>query len=215
MTAAGRRRRELDRLFKETVSLYWRFTADASRIHGRGDVSGPRRTILMALAEAGPQTVSRLARARGQARQRIQPLMNALIRGGLVHAAANPMHRQSPLMVLTASGLAHVEEIRSREGALLERLSLQVPAARLRDAARVLEAVRTTLEQQLPALLAASAAGRRRRVLFGDAADYADGLACVDSGAPGRDRTRRSGPQGSAWRCAEPPPRPWSDGRRR
>ena len=164
MTAAGRRRRELDRLFKETVSLYWQLTADASRIHGRGDVSGPRRTILMALAEAGPQTVSRLARARGQARQRIQPLMNALIRDGLVHAAANPMHRQSPLMDLTSSGLAHVEENRSREGALLERLRLQVPAARLRDAARVLETVRTTLEQQLPALLAASAAGRRRRV---------------------------------------------------
>ena len=41
---------------------------------------GRVRTILVALAEAGPQTVSRLARARGQARQRIQPLMNALIR---------------------------------------------------------------------------------------------------------------------------------------
>lgn len=161
-SAAVRRRRELDRLFKETVSLYWRLTADASRIHGHGDVSGPRRTILVALA-AGPQTVSRLARARGQARQRIQPLMNALIRDGLVRAAANPMHRQSPLMALTASGLAQVEEIRAREGALLERLQMQVSAARLHEAATVLEAVRTTLEQQLPALLSASAARRRRR----------------------------------------------------
>jgi len=163
ITAAGRRRRELDRLFKETVSLYWRLTADASRIHGRGDVSGPRRTILLALAEAGPQTVSRLARARGQARQRIQPLMNALIRDGLVHAAANPMHKQSALMVLTASGRAHVEEIRVREGALLERLHLPVSAARLRDAARVLEAVRITLEQQVPALVAGSLSRRRPR----------------------------------------------------
>ena len=162
-TAAARRRRELDGLFKETVSLYWRLTADASRIHGQGSVSGPRRTILIALAESGPQTVSRLARGRGQARQRIQPLMNALIRDGLVDAATNPMHQQSPLMVLTASGLEHVREIRSREGELLERLEMQVPAARLRDAARVLAAVRTALERQLPALLTAAAARRRRR----------------------------------------------------
>jgi DNA-binding MarR family transcriptional regulator len=162
-TAAERRRHELNRLFKETVSLYWRLTADASRIHGRGDVSGPRRTILLALAEAGPQTVSRLARARGQARQRIQPLMNALIRDGLVLAAANPMHKQSPLMTLTAAGLAHVEDIRSREGALLERLQMTVSAARLHEAASVLEAVRITLEQQLPALVAESLSRRRRR----------------------------------------------------
>ena len=160
-TAAGRRRRELDRLFRETVSLYWRLTADASRIHGHGEVSGPRRTILVALA-AGPQTVSRLARARGQARQRIQPLMNALISDGLVHAAANPMHKQSPLMALTAAGVAHVGEIRAREGSLLARLVVPVSAARLRDTASVLEAVRTTLEQQLPALLIASAQRRRR-----------------------------------------------------
>ena len=83
----------------------------------------------------------------------------------MIRAGTNPMHRQSPLMVLTASGLAHVEAIRSREGALLERLRLQVPTSRLRDAASVPEAVRTTLEQQLPALLAASASGRRRRGL--------------------------------------------------
>jgi hypothetical protein len=66
-------------------------------------------------------------------------------------------------MALTASGLAHVEEIRSREGELLERLRIQVPAARLRDAASVLATVRTALEQQLPALLTAPGARRQRR----------------------------------------------------
>ena len=66
-------------------------------------------------------------------------------------------------MILTASGRAHVEEIRVREGALLERLHLPISAARLRDAATVLEAVRITLERQLPAIVAASGSRRRRR----------------------------------------------------
>jgi len=58
--------------------------------------------------------------------------------------------------------VAHVGEIRAREGSLLARLVVPVSAARLRDTASVLEAVRTTLEQQLPALLIASAQRRRR-----------------------------------------------------
>lgn len=144
---------ELDRVFRQTVLLYWRLTADAAQIHGRGEVSGPRRTILIALSEGGPQTVARLARARAQARQRIQPLVNALIAEGLAAALPNPMHKQSSLITLTAAGEKQVRQMRKREGALLNRLPLKVSSGRLRAAADVLRDIRETLERELPRLL--------------------------------------------------------------
>jgi len=133
--------------------LYLRLTANAAQIHGGGEVSGSRRTILIALSESGPQTVARLARSRAQARPRIQPLVNALIADGLAIAVANPMHKQSALITLTRAGEKQVREIRKREGALLNRLPLKVSSSRLRSAADVLRDIRETLERELPRLL--------------------------------------------------------------
>ncbi len=162
------RTRGLALLFKETVSLYLRLSADAAAIHGAGTLSGPRRTILSAL-HAGPQTVSHLARARAQTRQRLQPVVNALVRDGLVEAIPNPMHKRSPLMGLTASGERQVRDILAKEGALLARLRPRSSAAELLKAAAVLHDARETLGKQLPELLrspppkARPATGGRRR----------------------------------------------------
>ena len=104
MPDAAGNRANLFSLFKETVALYHRLTAEASAIHRRGSLSGPRRTVLVALSQSGPQTVARLARTRAQARQRLQPLVHGLIQEGLAKAVENPMHVQSPLIVLTAKG---------------------------------------------------------------------------------------------------------------
>jgi len=146
---------QLEQLFGETVALYLRLTADATRIHHDGDLSGPRRTLLTALAETGPQTVARLAGARSQSRQRLQPLVNGLVADGLVAAVANPAHKQSPLVVLTAKGERKVRQIRERERALLAQLEFGVSARQLRVASTALRQVRETLETQLPPLLAA------------------------------------------------------------
>ncbi len=151
---------ELSALFKEVVALYLRLTADASAIHGLGELSGPRRTVLTALAGSGPQTVARLARSRAQARQRVQPLVNALIEEGLVEALPNPMHQRSPLIVLTAAGQQRAREMLKAEMVLLAKLRLAASPRELARAAGVLRDVRETLERQLPALLTA----RRRGV---------------------------------------------------
>lgn len=143
---------ELAALFEETVALYHRLTADAAAIHRYGSMSGPRRTILVALA-AGPQTVAHMARARAQARQRLQPLVNRLIADGLVEARSNPMHVRSPLMVLTAGGEKTVKQIVATEGALRARLRPTVSPGRVALAAVVLRDVRMVLENQLPQLL--------------------------------------------------------------
>jgi DNA-binding MarR family transcriptional regulator len=165
MRAAAAPAVELANLFKETVALYLRLTADASAIHGLGSLSGPRRTLLVALAEAGPQTAARLARARAQSRQRLQPLINRLIADGLLEATSNPMHRRSPLLVLTPKGEAQARHVVETEAALREQLRLATPPRKLAEAAAVLREVREALEQQLGALLAKRARPTRRRTL--------------------------------------------------
>jgi DNA-binding MarR family transcriptional regulator len=155
-------RAELSTLFRETVSLYHRLTANAADIHGLGPLSGPRRTVLLALADSGPQTVARLARARAQTRQRLQPLINALMSGGLVKAVPNPQHKQSPIVQLTRKGARHVRAIVETEGALLTKLSVPPSPQQLLRAAAVLRHVRESLETQMPALLGDRPRRRRR-----------------------------------------------------
>lgn len=155
--------RELALVFRETVALYLRLSADASAIHGFGALSGPRRTVLVALAELGPQTVAHLARARGQSRQRLQPVINALIEAGLVAPEGNPLHKRSPLMVLTAAGDRHVERIVQTEQALEEQLRPGSSTKELSQAAAVLRDVRETLQRQMPQLLQKQRASLRRR----------------------------------------------------
>ena len=154
--------RELAVLFRETVALYLRLSADASAIHGFGELSGPRRTVLVALAELGPQTVAHLARARGQSRQRLQPVINALIDAGLIAPEPNPLHKRSPLMVLTAAGGRHVERIVQTERSLEGQLRPASSTKELSLAAAVLRDVRETLQRQMPELLQ-NRRGRPRR----------------------------------------------------
>jgi DNA-binding MarR family transcriptional regulator len=152
---------ELATLFEETVALYHRLTADASSIHGLGSLSGPRRTVLMALTRTGPRTVAHMARDRAQSRQRFQPLVDRLIADGLVEARSNPMHKQSRLMTLTAKGEQAVARIVQRERTMRAQLRPQSSRRSLRSAAAVLRDVRHTLESQLPGIIRST--GRLKR----------------------------------------------------
>src|SRR5687767_9467187 len=107
--------RQLAQLFDETVRLYLRLSALSTRIHGGGQLSGPRRTVLVGLARSGAQTVAQMARARAQSRQRFQPLVNALLRDRLVRAVPNAAHKQSPLIELTPRGRREVARIHAVE----------------------------------------------------------------------------------------------------
>jgi DNA-binding MarR family transcriptional regulator len=149
-------------LLEETVALYHQLTADAERIHHRGALSGPRRTVLIALQRSGPQTVAQMARARAQSRQRLQPLVNRLLDDGLVEARPNPNHAKSPLIALTRRGERAVADIVQREASLRARFRLDITPAAIRRAATVLRTVRLGLASQLPHILAtADRRGRR------------------------------------------------------
>jgi DNA-binding MarR family transcriptional regulator len=143
------RGREISELFDESVRFYLRLSALAAKMHGDGPLSGPRRTVLVSLHRSGPRTVAQLAREREQSRQRFQPLVNALIADGLLQAAPNAAHRQSPLIVLTAKGRRAVQRIHAVEQAWRPRLDVTIPKARLTDATAVLREVRSGLERLL------------------------------------------------------------------
>lgn len=140
---------EIAELCDENVLFYLRLTALAAKIHGRGPLSGPRRTILAGLAESGPRTVAQMARDRNQARQRIQPIVNSLIDEGLLDAVPNAAHKQSPFIVVTARGRKAVERIHRTEQEWRRRVTFRVSRAKVREAIEVLRDVRREIERLL------------------------------------------------------------------
>lgn len=139
--------RQLGEFFDESVRVYLRLSALAVKMHGKGPLSGPRRTVLLSLARSGPRTVAQMAREREQSRQRFQPLVNALIADGLLEAVPNPAHRQSPLMALTGTGERAVQRIRRIEVEWRVRLNVQVSTMRLKDTVDVMQLIRAELER--------------------------------------------------------------------
>jgi len=100
----------------------------------------------MTIARSGPRTVAQVARDRFEARQRVQPLVNALIAEGLLVTTINPAHKRAPLVSLTARGETFVREIAEHESTLRARLKLTMPKTDLVRAADTLQAVREVLE---------------------------------------------------------------------
>ena len=139
--------RQLGEFFDESVRVYLRLSALAVKMHGKGPLSGPRRTVLLGLARSGPRTVAQMAREREQSRQRFQPLVNALIADGLLAAVPNPAHRQSPLIALTAKGERAVQRIQQIEVEWRPRLHVHVSTLRLKDTVDVMQLIRTELER--------------------------------------------------------------------
>jgi len=124
-------------------------SALATKIHGKGALSGPRRTILVGVAQSGPRTVAQMARERQQARQRIQPIVNSLIGEGLLELAENAAHRQSPLIVVTPRGHKEVERIHRLEREWRARGRFELPRAKVNQAIEVLRTVRLEMERLL------------------------------------------------------------------
>ena len=140
---------EIAELCDENVLFYLRMSALAAKIHRKGPLSGPRRTILATLAQSGPRTVAQVARDRGQARQRIQPIVNSLIDEGLLQSRPNAAHRQSPLIVVTPKGRQAVERIHRLEQAWRSRVTFPLSRAKVKEAIDVLRTVRLEMERLL------------------------------------------------------------------
>lgn len=136
------------RLSDECVALFHCMRAAAEAVHGQGESSAARRGILRSLAQEGPLTVPRMARARKVTRQHIQNTVNGLLKDGLVEAVENPEHRKSSLIALTARGRAAWDSMMREERGLLAELKLPSVDA-MESAAETLRAVREQISARI------------------------------------------------------------------
>jgi DNA-binding MarR family transcriptional regulator len=77
------------------------------------------RAVLSLLSGNGPMTVPQMGRAQALSRQFVQRMVNEAAARSLVEAVANPAHKRSSLIRLTADGAAAIAAVTGHERALL------------------------------------------------------------------------------------------------
>jgi len=146
MAISRKRAKLLDDLFVETRMLFRSLRGVAGRIHQGGAQTAARRSILVELAQSGPQTVPAMADARHLTRQAIQGFVNALAEEGLVERFANPEHKRSWLWRTTKAGRTVVVGMRERERGVVGDLKVRAQTQQIADACRVLAEVRQAID---------------------------------------------------------------------
>ena len=130
---------ELEALIDEVRLLWNTLVRRGETLHRREALTMGMRAVLEFIARNGPTPVPAIARRRGVSRQHVQALVNPLLERDLVEATANPAHRRSPRIRLTAKGERTIGRMRRREAAVLSEIRLG--AGELRRAAATLRAV--------------------------------------------------------------------------
>jgi DNA-binding MarR family transcriptional regulator len=143
MTPTSPRTRAFEALTREVRLTFHQLRAAAETLAANEDgLTAAHRGVLESLQHGGPRTVPALARSRPVSRQHIQTLVNRLLALNLVETQANPAHRRSPLVRLTAAGKKRFDQMQRRERRAVERSKLPVSEARLREAAETLRTLR-------------------------------------------------------------------------
>lgn len=135
-------------LANATTVFYQSLKTAGEKIHGRGELSDPKRGVLMQLYRYGPQTVPKMGRARKVTRQHIQTIVNTLLDAGHIELIDNPDHKRSSLVRLTRQGELQVEKMSQLEADVLSRIDLEVKDKEMLDAAEVLTSINKTFESR-------------------------------------------------------------------
>src|SRR5262245_16430131 len=135
----------IEELIDEVRLLWNRLIQLGEELHADEPITLGMRAVLEYLLRNGPTTVPDIARNRRVTRQHIQQLVNPLLERGLATIAANPSHRRSGLVALTASGEETIRRIKTREGELYAATNFGLSDAELRRAAATLRTVRAAL----------------------------------------------------------------------
>jgi DNA-binding MarR family transcriptional regulator len=133
-------------LFDEVRLLHHRLAQAAEELHEPTGVSAPSRAVLEYLDRNSATAVPDIARDRYVSRQHIQIIVDQLADRGLVTRAANPAHRRSPLVALTAEGATTITSMHERERALLDARLAGIDDDAVCAAAGVLAAIRSALD---------------------------------------------------------------------
>jgi DNA-binding MarR family transcriptional regulator len=136
---------QVTELLDEVRKLFHLAAQVAEELHAGEPITVSMRAVLELLQRTGPATVPEIARRRYVTRQHIQTLVNALLARGLVAAEANPAHRRSPRIALTADGGRMIRRVTERERRLLARLDPPLDADALAAARETLTTLRTAI----------------------------------------------------------------------
>jgi DNA-binding MarR family transcriptional regulator len=134
-------------LIEEAVAVHLQLQVLTEELHGHSELSRACRGILQDFYRLGPRTVPQLARGRPVSRQNVLMLVNRLITEGLAESMRNPEHKRSYLVCLTPRGKTLLEEMWSRETALLNNLDYALSREDLQVATDVLHRLREALDK--------------------------------------------------------------------
>lgn len=135
-------RAEAQAVVDETIALFHWLAWVADQLYGDDAQGTPHRWVLRRLQRYGPQTVPELARAKALRRQSIQPVVDELVREGMIDLEPNPRHARSRLAQLTASGTQLVDRMDRIDAATLAAVSRDISTAQLASTAATLRALR-------------------------------------------------------------------------
>jgi len=140
----------IDQVFNEVRLLWHVLVQRGERLLADQPVTLAMRGVLEFVERKGAAAVPGIARSRRVSRQHIQAIVNALLTARLVRLRENPAHRRSALVELTESGRERIAAIRAREARYLEALPLGLSGGDLKQARKVLRALRGALEAHSP-----------------------------------------------------------------
>lgn len=144
-----RHERQVEQMTRLVRRCFQRLRAAGEALHGDLGVNASLRAVMESLYENGDQTVPQIARAKSVSRQHIQVIVDALVSLRHVAVLANPAHKRSPLIALTARGRGTFEQMRRREADLLSALAADIDAGDADAALRALAALADALDSRI------------------------------------------------------------------
>ncbi|HEX7667478.1 MAG TPA: MarR family transcriptional regulator [Polyangiaceae bacterium] len=154
----ARPREAVQSVVDETIALYHWLAWVADELYGDDARGAARRWTLRRLHRDGPQTVPDLAKVRAVRRQSLQPLVDLLVKEGLVELRSNPDHARSSLVALTDEGVKFVDRLDRIDRAVLKAVGRGLGERELTTTAETLRSLRAGFETQMKWRPAASAA---------------------------------------------------------
>ena len=143
--ARGKPRSAVQAVVDETIALQHWLAWVSDQIYGDEGRGAARRWTLRRL-QGGAQTVPQLARVRAVRRQTLQPVVDALVRDGLVELRPNPAHARSELARLTRRGEDLVARLDRVDERVLRAVSRGLGERELVTTAATLRALRAAFE---------------------------------------------------------------------
>jgi DNA-binding MarR family transcriptional regulator len=140
--------REINELIVEVFRLNGQLISTADKLVSKFGITGARWQVMGALVQTGGrETVPRLAKVMGLTRQSVQRVVNEMANDGMLLFAANPDHKRSKLVTMSAKGERVFAAALEIQLPWVKSLSKGMSKKQLVDAKLVLEELRKRLEK--------------------------------------------------------------------